>query len=654
MTILNPSVRLKVKGDTFFLPDSNGGVYFRNNLGSFRMEGRGIDQWIAKLIPILDGKYSLDDLTDGLPDEYRNRVVEIVNMLYQNGFVKTVEDRPHQLPDPILQKYAPQIEFLNSFGSSGAYRFQSYRQTKVLAVGSGPWLVSLAAALFESGLTRFHVLVADSHSAHRQRLAELTAHARTTDPEAALEEMIPPKAGLNSWREAVRLFDAILYVSQEGELEELRVLHAACREEKKAFLPVLGLQGIGLAGPLVQPDSDVCWESAWRRIHRAALVKEDPKLHTPSSTAGAMLVNVIVFEWFKTAAGVVEPGRNHQFYLLDLETLEGSWHSFMPHPLVTGLAGVRRIHELELLQQERSDEGDLAELLTYFGLLTSAESGVFHLWQEGELRQLPLAQCRVQAADPLSEGPAGLLPERICTGLTHEEARREAGFTGIEAYVSRMVGLLAAEPSSVQRAGDNGTDTQEFVGVGTGTTASEGVCRALHHCLSEELNRRQGVQRPLLHRVELTSVMDQRSQYYLQALTTMQGSPVIGLGEEITGFPVVWVGTGGCWYGSVGLNVTLALRKALQQALLKAQNPEAHVTAQVLAAESVLWEAALPQSLVIPAFEDKAQRDLLQTVLQVLTRNRKRPVIFDFAVEPFMREKLAGVFGVSLREEESR
>ncbi|SFJ91920.1 hypothetical protein SAMN05421852_1393 [Thermoflavimicrobium dichotomicum] len=51
MTNLDPFMRLKVKGDTFFLPDPNGGVYFRNNLCSFRIEGWTIDQWIEKLIP---------------------------------------------------------------------------------------------------------------------------------------------------------------------------------------------------------------------------------------------------------------------------------------------------------------------------------------------------------------------------------------------------------------------------------------------------------------------------------------------------------------------------------------------------------------------------------------------------------------------------
>ncbi|NOU92551.1 hypothetical protein GC093_04805 [Paenibacillus sp. LMG 31456] len=39
MTRLIPAARLKVKEDTFFLPVQNDGVYFRNNVDTFRMEG---------------------------------------------------------------------------------------------------------------------------------------------------------------------------------------------------------------------------------------------------------------------------------------------------------------------------------------------------------------------------------------------------------------------------------------------------------------------------------------------------------------------------------------------------------------------------------------------------------------------------------------
>ncbi|MGV2643486.1 bacteriocin maturation protein, partial [Clostridium perfringens] len=89
MTNLNTSMRLKVKRDSFFLPDSSG-VYFRNNVSSFRMEGAAIDQWIEKLIPIFNGEYRLGDLTDGLPNQHRNQVYEIAEVLYRNGFARDV------------------------------------------------------------------------------------------------------------------------------------------------------------------------------------------------------------------------------------------------------------------------------------------------------------------------------------------------------------------------------------------------------------------------------------------------------------------------------------------------------------------------------------------------------------------------------------
>ncbi|MGM0878826.1 MAG: putative thiazole-containing bacteriocin maturation protein [Bacillota bacterium] len=653
MTNLTSSMRLKVKRDTFFLPDSNGGVYFRNNLCSFRIEGRTIDQWIEKLIPMFNGEHTLEDLTDGLPNQYRDRVYQIAEMLYQNGFVWDVsQDRPHQMPDEVLKKYASQIEWLENLSDSGAYRFQSYRQAKVLAVGSGPFFVSLVTALLESGLPKFHLLMTDSVPTNRQRLRELVTHARKTDPKVVLEEVTLQKERMSSWREVIHPFDWILYVSQEGNIKELRALHEICREEKKVLLPAMFVQQMGLAGPLVHPDSEGCWESAWRRIHHSKLCK-DPQLHTFSSTGGAMLANVIVFELLKTVTGVSESERNHQFFLLDLETLEGNWHSFTPHPLVTGRVTAEWVDDLDMILEHDLGGSESSGLFPYFSSLTSAESGIFHVWEEGDLKQLPLAQCRIQVADPLSEGPAGLLPDMICTGLTHEQARREAGLAGIEAYVSRIFELLVTSPLLYQEAGER-LDPQEFVGVGAGETVAEAICRGLEKCLVKELGKQQAKQKSPVLRVKLNAVEDKGCQFYLQALTTMKGVPMLGLGEEVYGFPVVWVGTDNRWYGSVGLNVTMALRKALQQALSKIQNKAACLETQPLEVSSVLLEEKGSKSLAIRACEETAQPKMLQSALQVLKRNHKRLLVLDLALEPFLKEPLAGVFSVLMREEESQ
>jgi putative thiazole-containing bacteriocin maturation protein len=653
MTELNPSMRLKVKRDTFFLPDPNNGVYFRNNVSSFHMKGSTIDQWVEKLIPMFNGEYTLGNLTDGLPGPYRDRVYEIAEVLYRNGYVHDVsKEKPHHLPKQILTKYASQIEFLESFGDSGAYRFQAYRQAKVLAIGSGPVLVSLVSSLLQSGLPKFHVRITESVPTNRKRIEELVVHARRkTDPGVAVEEVNLQPVGESSWRELLQPFDSILYVSQEGNVEELRAIQKICKEEKKLFFPAIFLDHVGIAGPLVHPDSEVSWESALRSIHQSVF-RHDEEIHNFSSTAGAMLVNVIVFELFKKITRVSESEQHHQIFLLNQDTLEGNWHSFMLHPLVTGRVTAELVHDLNLRLKKSSSNVEQGRLLLYFSKLTSKETGIFHILDEGDLKQLPLAQCRVQVVDPLSEGPAGLLPSIVCSDLTHEMARKEAGLTGIEAYVSRMVDPIVKNLPPQEKVEWNLVDSHQFVGVGAGETFAECVCRGLQKCLTEELSNEQVEQKYKVSPVQLSGVEDERCQYYLQALTTLHGAPIIGLGKEVSGFPVVCIGVNGRWYRHVDLTITLALQKALQQALMNENKQFLQI--EPLEDSSVLQADKVPQHLVIRSCEKISQPEILQSAIQVLKQNRKQLLVFELGLEPIFNKELLGVCGMLLREEGSR
>ena len=636
MTNMNPSMRLKVKRDTFFLPDPNSGVFFRNNVSSFRMEGSMIDQWVEKLIPMFNGEYTLEYLTQGLRVAYRDRVFEIAEALYRNGFVRDVsQDRPHQLKEQVLKKYASQIEFVDNLLDSGGFRFQNYRQAKVLAVGSGPFFVSLVASLLDSGLPKFHMLITDSVQTNRQRLMELVAHARKTDADVEIEEVTLNKQEGISWEESIKPFDYILYVSETGDLEELRLLHRVSREEKKVFLPAICLEQAGLAGPFVHPEREADWESAWRRIHQGALFK-DQTFSTSSATPGAMLANVIVFELFKDVTGVTEKEQKNQFFLLDLETLEGNWHSFMPYPLVTEQTSSRLVEDIDMRLAQGTERGDPGKLLLSFNQLTSTVTGIFHVWEEGDLKQLPLAQCRVQAVNPLAEGPADLLGDIVCTGLTHEEARREAGLSGIEAYVSQMVGSLDIPPE---------------VEVGAGETFAESVGRGLQRWLDEELIKQSLEQEYSVLPVQLSTVEDERCDFYLQALTTLRGAPTIGIGEEVSGFPVVWIGTNDQWYGSVDLNITMALRNALVQAIFNVQNVDEFVMARSLEFSSMILDEKVPISIEIPACEERIQSENLLNAIEILERNGKQLFVYELELEPFLKEGLAGVFGVLVQEE---
>lgn len=637
MKKVTPSMRMKVNRDTFFLPEPNKGVYFRNNESTFRMEGASIAQWIEQLLPMFTGEHSLSEMTDGLPGPHRDQVFGITEVLYKNGFIRDVSgDRPHQLEDHVLKKHASQIEFLDRFGGSGAWRFQAYRQSKLLAVGSGPFLISLVSALLDSGLPRFSILLTDGISTNRARLQELIRHARETEPEVSVAEIILEPGEAPSWRKIIDPFDSVLYVCQE-ETDELKKLHAICRHKKKAFMPGIILEEAGMAGPLVFPDSDGCWESAWRRVHRSELMKnsESPGF---SPTAGALLANVIAFEWFKGMTGVIDPGQS--FYLLNLETMEGQWYPFSPHPLVTGEEAYEWVDSFKERIGQKIEPG---KLLRHFSKMTSTGAGIFHSWDEGEFKQLPLAVCRVQAADPAAQGPAELLPEIICSDLLHEEARRQAGLSGVEAYAEKLLRILS--PSRKL-----GIKPEEWIGIGAGESLEEGVCRGLQKCLEREFNQRKYGEP--VSRLKLVGLEDERSRFYLEALTKLAGEPVIALGRELTGFPVVWVGTREYWYGCVGLNLTLALRNALKEAILDYQIGEDRAGRVRRESRNCVKDEEMETlHLTIPASEVTDHGGLLEFACRILEQNKKQLSVFEMKGEPAFLEGLAGVYGVLLRKE---
>ncbi|UOY91774.1 putative thiazole-containing bacteriocin maturation protein [Ectobacillus sp. JY-23] len=605
---LHPSMRLKVNRDTCFLPDPDGGVYFRNNESSFRMQGNGMVQWIEKLLPVWDGSYSLAEITNGLPEPYQNRVYEIAKVLYENGYARDVSgDREHSLSATIMEVYASQIAFLDERGGSGAARFAEYRNASVIVIGD-QGLPALVSSLLESGLPRFHVCALTECD---ERIDELAAHSRKRDEEILVEQTAAPEDG--NWQAMLQPFDFVVYVSYGGDTEKLLQLEQICREEGKVFLPAGCFAGIGMAGPIVS--SDVCWESAWRVIR----AERGKKL---SSVAGAMLTNILTFELLKEVTGVRDDNEKHRFFQLNLETLEGEWCSFTPHPLLEGYKP-RWIQGLE-----KREELQMSELLFYFSKLTSAKSGILHVWEEGNLKQLPLAKCRVQAVHPLSEGPASFLEEVICTALTHEEARKEAGLVGLEMYVAAMI-------EHVAKALPQYREDWPFIAVGTGATTAEGICRGLLHRLEYELaeqNKSYGVAPIQINRLE-----DTECKFYLEVLELKREQPVIGLGEEIWGFPVVWVKTESGWYHSTGLDFTLALRNALRHA----------IEGSCVSHEPFLLPQE-PQTLDLEG--SPSYPELLQYALTTLQRQEKELSVFEVGIETFSKE-LAGVFGVLVREE---
>ncbi|OYD56100.1 hypothetical protein CGZ90_19320 [Fictibacillus aquaticus] len=274
-------------------------------------------------------------------------------------------------------------------------------------------------------------------------------------------------------------------------------------------------------------------------------------------------------------------------------------------------------------------------MLPLFYTITSKECGIFHVWEEGELEQLPLSQCKVQTADPLSNGRAKLLPELICTGFTHEEARVDAGLNGIETYMKRMY--------------DNSHSALAITGVGTGKTAAEGLSRALLNSLHHEFIKRTNEQDLSVSiSLDITKIEDERCLYFLQSLQLSRSEPAIYLGKPLLGFPVVYVRSHGMWFGSIGLNKVLAVSRALQAALLAAQNKEININPYGAVFTSLSINNEKQQDV---SCKSQPLHQTFLSALITLQKNQIIPQFFHLSAEPLLNKHLAGIFGVTLTEE---
>ncbi|WP_144699780.1 bacteriocin maturation protein [Fictibacillus phosphorivorans] len=616
------SMCLKMNRDTFVYPQNNGGVYLRNNITSIQMEGNTIEQWLEKLIPMLDGNRSLEEITDGLPDPYKEQVFKIAEVLYTNGFVRdTSQDLPHQLSTAVLEKYASQIEFIDHLSHSGAHRFQNYRESKIAVIGCGPLLYSLTQSLIQSGVPAFTILHTNLKQSEIKKLQDFIKTATTRNPETNITlAPLKPDTCLND----LKNFDYVLYGHENEDSEQLSMIQNICSSQSKSFLPVTLRNNQAFVGPFIISDSAACWRSAFLRLRNRD--NSENSASSSSSTVSMLLANVAVFELFKKITGVEE---NHEnaIYHLNVKTLEGSWHHVSPHPLVNKKMKVEHMdNPLSFLKESANRELDLHSL---FYQITSSETGIFHIFEEQDLIQLPLSQCKVKVADPFGESTPTII---TCSGRTHEDARLEAGLSGIETYVKRLF-----------------QETPEAMNVGTGRTAAEGLSRALQNRLQEIFMQSQNNYQ-VTAKIDLSSIKDSYSLFMIQSLSTLGDEVTLYLGGKVRGFPVVWVKQNEKFYGSVGLNEKLALQYALQGVLMHRQNNENVSSMNCVIASTILPHSRL-KAINLPEPEEVPPIETLISALETLKNNKTNVKFYTLSAESILNDNTSGLFGITLSSE---
>jgi hypothetical protein len=65
----------------------------------------------------------------------------------------------------------------------------------------------------------------------------------------------------------------------------------------------------------------------------------------------------------------------------------------------------------------------------------------------------------------------------------------------------------------------------------------------------------------------------------------------------------------------------------------------------------MILDEKVPLSIEIPACEERIKSENLLTAIEILERNGKQLFVYELELETFLKEGLAGIFGVLVQEE---
>src|SRR5206468_12511835 len=111
----------RVLGDAFYVRHEDG-VWLRNNLGSFSIQGAGAYRLVDVLLANLDAGRTIGEITEGLPPPAAASVLRLVASLERNGFVKPAEFPAEPVPDWMRDRYAAHLAFLERHADRPASR----------------------------------------------------------------------------------------------------------------------------------------------------------------------------------------------------------------------------------------------------------------------------------------------------------------------------------------------------------------------------------------------------------------------------------------------------------------------------------------------------------------------------------------------------
>jgi bacteriocin biosynthesis cyclodehydratase domain-containing protein len=462
-------IRPKFRRDSLFLQTPEG-VFLQSDEAMFVLKGKNMYRLLTTLRPYMNGDYTLSALCQELEPAQQATVTRLVQTLLQRGILQNaLPEDPDPLSAAVARQFQAQIEFIEHYQDHPRQRFQTFRQSRILLIGSGDAFLALATSLLQNGVRELFLASPYETEAHRSLLEAEAERLREVGVETLLTRIDSDWQGA-AFAHHLATCDVAVYCEEKSSARTILDLQQACRKAGCAFLPLVALSGQLVLGPLVEATGP-CWLCAQIRLaanaagDRQAAIWQGLALDTVSQEPAVFPAlasragNALGFELFKHRTGVLPAELVNGVICQDSETLETHRAPLVPYPLCPLCVHIApelcEERTIALVTGSRDKAYAAAELAKQSNGLIHPTLGILHGYEDDALTQLPLKVSRLRAASPAAPASRPIRVTAFHTGSTLD-ARVVALKATLGRYMSSLPdtrSMLVASRSELEAQG---------------------------------------------------------------------------------------------------------------------------------------------------------------------------------------------------------
>lgn len=302
-------------------------VILASDLGTFRIVGADVSEFLERIVPLLDGSRDREALVEALTEYSRPSVTDFLDLLEEHGLVEAV-------PDAAARRRGPEA-FFRAWAAAPSEMMNRLVQARVLIVGLEPWAATAAIELAAAGIGALSlvddgVLGPEETAPAPPRREALATAIGAQSPWCRVEASLLEGLDADSWAASGpwSLLVAAIHPRNAERLERVaRLAHRA----RIVSLWSHFTGATAVVGPLVTPGETACRICATVGALNPPLA-ERAREAPWAATRGQLLGHMVAMEALRVISAYTPSELGGRLRVEDFSTFEGSFHTLVRLP----------------------------------------------------------------------------------------------------------------------------------------------------------------------------------------------------------------------------------------------------------------------------------------------------------------------------------